>query len=73
MELLKLNIQMFADGKVVIETDLNDNGFKKGLDKMQSRMMLQTTPAPKTDKIGAVHFPVPVLFFLYPRKALLFL
>ena len=36
MELLKLNIQMFADGKVVIETDLNDNGFKKGLDKMQS-------------------------------------
>ncbi len=36
MELLKLNIQMFADGKVVIDTDLNDNGFKKGLDKMQS-------------------------------------
>ena len=36
MELMKLNIQLFADGKVVIETDLNDNGFKKGLDKMQS-------------------------------------
>lgn len=36
MELLKLNIQMFADGKVVIETDLNDKGFKSGLDKMQS-------------------------------------
>lgn len=36
MELLKLNIQMFADGKVVIETDLNDNGFKNGLNKMQS-------------------------------------
>lgn len=36
MELLKLNIQMFADGKVVIDTDLNDKGFKSGLDKMQS-------------------------------------
>ena len=36
MELLKLNIQMFADGKVVIDTDLNDNGFKNGLNKMQS-------------------------------------
>lgn len=36
MKLMNLNIQMFADGKVVIETDLNDNGFKKGLDKMQS-------------------------------------
>ena len=27
MELLRLNIQMFADGKVVIETDLDKNGF----------------------------------------------
>lgn len=36
MELLKLNIQIFADGKVVIETDLNDDGFKNGLNKMQS-------------------------------------
>ena len=36
MELLKLNIQMFADGKVVIDTDLNNNGFKSGLNKMQS-------------------------------------
>ena len=34
MELLKLNIQMFADGKVVIETDLNDSGFKNGLNKI---------------------------------------
>ena len=33
---LKLNIQRFADGKVVIETDLNDKGFKSGLDKMQN-------------------------------------
>lgn len=33
---MKLNLQLFADGKVVIDTDLNDNGFKKGLDKMQS-------------------------------------
>ena len=36
MELLKLNIQMFADDKVVIDTDLNNKGFKSGLDKMQS-------------------------------------
>ena len=36
MELLKLNIQMFADGNVVIDTDLNNNGFKSGLNKMQS-------------------------------------
>lgn len=34
--MLKLNIQLFADGKVVIETDLNTKGFTKGLDKMQS-------------------------------------
>lgn len=36
MELLKLNIQRFADGKVVIDTDLDNKGFKSGLDKMQS-------------------------------------
>ena len=36
MEIMKLNIQMFADGKVVIDTDLNDDGFKNGLNKMQS-------------------------------------
>lgn len=33
---IKLNIQRFADGKVVIETDLDSKGFKSGLDKMQS-------------------------------------
>lgn len=33
---MKLNIQYFADGKVVIETDLDDSGFSKGLSKMQS-------------------------------------
>lgn len=36
MELIKLNIQLFADGKVVIDTDLDSKGFKSGLDKMQS-------------------------------------
>lgn len=36
MEIMKLNIQMFADGKVVIETDLDKKGFKNGLNKMQS-------------------------------------
>ena len=37
MNFIKLNIQMFAaDGKVVIETDLDSKGFKSGLDKMQS-------------------------------------
>lgn len=34
--MLKLDIQMFADGKVVIETDLNKKGFENGLDKIQS-------------------------------------
>lgn len=34
--MLKLDIQMFADGKVVIETDLNKKGFESGLDKIQS-------------------------------------
>lgn len=34
--MLKLDIQMFADGKVVIETDLDKKGFEKGLDKIQS-------------------------------------
>ena len=33
---LKLNLQMFADGKVVIETDLDNKGFKSGLNKMQN-------------------------------------
>ena len=36
MEKIKLNIQLFADGKVTIDTDLNTKGFKIGLDKMQS-------------------------------------
>ena len=36
MEIMKLNIQMFSDGKVVIDTDLNKKGFESGLDKMQS-------------------------------------
>ena len=36
MEIMKFNIQMFADDKVVIDTDLNNKGFKSGLDKMQS-------------------------------------
>ena len=34
--MLKLDIQRFADGKVIINTDLDDKGFKSGLDKMQS-------------------------------------
>lgn len=34
--MLKLNIQLFADGKVVIETDLDTKGFNTGLSKMQS-------------------------------------
>lgn len=34
--MLELNIQMFADGKVVIDTDLNHKGFESGLNKIQS-------------------------------------
>ena len=30
------DIQMFADGKVVIDTDLNNKGFESGLNKMQN-------------------------------------
>lgn len=30
------NIQLFADGKVVIDTSLDNSGFKSGLSKMQS-------------------------------------
>lgn len=33
---IEFDIQLFADGKVVIETDLDNKGFKSGLDKMQS-------------------------------------
>ena len=33
---LDFNIQLFADGKVVIETDLDKQGFEGGLNKMQS-------------------------------------
>lgn len=33
---LDFNIQLFADGKVVIETDLDKKGFESGLSKMQS-------------------------------------
>lgn len=36
MKKMKLNLQLFADGKVVIETDLDSKGFKYGLSKMQS-------------------------------------
>lgn len=34
--MLKLKIQLFADGKVTIDTDLNEKGFSSGLDKMKS-------------------------------------
>ena len=34
--MIKLDIQKFADGKVVIDTDLNSSGFEKGLSKMSS-------------------------------------
>jgi phage-related protein len=33
---IDFNIQLFADGKVVIETDLDKKGFESGLNKMQS-------------------------------------
>lgn len=34
--MLKLDIQRFADGKVVIDTDLDKKGFEQGLDKIKS-------------------------------------
>ena len=33
---MKLDIQLFADGKVVIDTDLDKKGFESGLNKIQS-------------------------------------
>lgn len=32
---MKLDIQLFADGKVVVDTDLNTKNFENGLDKMK--------------------------------------
>ena len=34
--MLKLNIQRFADGKVVIDTELNTKNFENGLDKIKN-------------------------------------
>lgn len=34
--MLKLDIQMFADGKIVIDTDLNTRNFENGLDRIKS-------------------------------------
>lgn len=34
--MMKLDIQMFADGKVVIDTELNSKNFENGLSRMQS-------------------------------------
>ena len=36
MEFLKLDIQLFSDGKIVIETDLDTKNFENGLNKMKS-------------------------------------
>lgn len=33
--MMELNIQLFADGKVVIDTELNTKNFENGLDKMK--------------------------------------
>lgn len=34
---MKLDIQLFADGKVVIETELDNKGLKKGIDDIKSK------------------------------------
>lgn len=36
MDFMKLNIQLFADGKVVIDTELNTKDFEQGLNKIQT-------------------------------------
>ncbi len=36
MDYMKLDIQLFSDGKVVIDTELNTKNFENGLNKMQS-------------------------------------
>lgn len=35
-DIMKLDIQMFADGKVVIDTELNSKNFENGLNRLQS-------------------------------------
>jgi predicted PurR-regulated permease PerM len=37
---MKLDIQLFADGKVVIQTKLDTSGFEEGLDDMENGSML---------------------------------
>ena len=37
MELLKLDIQMFSDGKIVIDTQLDTKNFEKGLNTIQGK------------------------------------
>lgn len=37
MELLKLDIQRFADGKIVISTELDTKNFERGINTMQSK------------------------------------
>ena len=36
MNFMKLNIQLFSDGKVVIDTELNTKDFEKGLDQIKN-------------------------------------
>ena len=36
MNYMKLNIQLFSDGKVVIDTELNTKDFEKGLDQIKN-------------------------------------
>ena len=41
MNKIKLNIQKFADGKVVIDTELNTKNFEDGLDKIKKLDILK--------------------------------
>lgn len=41
MDKIKLNIQKFADGKVVIDTELNTKNFEDGLDKIKKLDILK--------------------------------
>lgn len=51
---MKLNIQLFADGKVVIETKLDTSGFEDGLDDLESNSKLSQFIEIMKTKLSAI-------------------
>lgn len=51
---MRLDIQLFADGKVVIETELDTSGFEDGLDDMENGSRISQFINNMKDKFSAV-------------------